>query len=218
MAQVEEIHQAFCREDGNFEIVWPAKFLDHEYYATDVAVQERQLVWKMKLHLSRLKEDVQVISDLRSAPANPAPGRAGKLPEIELPKFSGSYAEWPTFSELFTSLIIKDAQLLEIDRLHYLRSSLSGEPARRVNAFPLRGSSFQACWDMLTKRFANKRLPHPGAVGQAAHPASHHNTFSNIVEGLGCDGGSSERDLGLTECSRGDAQLHTGAYAHQFLG
>ena len=156
--QVEETHQEFCREHEHFETVWPAKFLDHEYFATEVAVQERQLVWELKLHLNRLKEDVQVITDLRAAQTKPAPARATKLPEIELPKFSGSYVDWPTFSELFTSLIIQDAQLMDIDRLHYLRSSLSGEPARRVNAYPLRGSSFQACWDMLAKRFANKRL------------------------------------------------------------
>lgn len=28
-----------------------------------------------------------------------------KLPDIVLPKFSGSYTEWPTFKDLFSSLI-----------------------------------------------------------------------------------------------------------------
>ncbi|XP_076687373.1 uncharacterized protein LOC143379011 [Andrena cerasifolii] len=38
------------------------------------------------------------------------------------------------------------------------QESLSGEPSRHVNPYPITGSSFQSCWDYLTKQFSNKRV------------------------------------------------------------
>ena len=158
LAQVEELHQKFCTEHEYFESAWPARCVDHDYFESEVAAQEAELVWDIKLRVNRLREDVEMLNSSRPSLKGSSSSRAGKLPELTLPTFSGIYTEWPGFSELFSSLIIKDTQLAEIDKLHYLRSSLSGEPSRQVNAHPLTGSSFQTCWEYLERRYSNKRV------------------------------------------------------------
>lgn len=55
------------------------------------------------------------------------------LPDIPLPKFSGSFADWHAFKSLFKSLVIEDKSLTALKGLHYLRSALSGEPADLVS-------------------------------------------------------------------------------------
>ena len=158
LAQVEELHQKFYNEHEYFESAWPAKCIDHEYFETEVAAQEAELVWDIKLHLNRLREDVEMLNSSRPSLTGSSTSRAGKLPELTLPTFSGIYTDWPGYSELFTSLIIQDKQLADIDRLHYLRSSLRGEPSRQVNAHPITGSSFQTCWEYLERKYSNKRV------------------------------------------------------------
>ena len=157
LAQVEELHQKFYSVHEYFESAWPAKCVDHEYFETEVAAQEAELVWDIKLRINRLREDVETLNSSRPSLKSSSSFRAGKLPELTLPTFSGIYTEWPGFSELFSSLIIKDTQLAEIDKLHYLRSSLSGEPSKQVNAHPMTGSSFQTCWEggLIQRRWAH---------------------------------------------------------------
>lgn len=84
--------------------------------------------------------------------------RKGKLPEIKLPTFNGSYADWPTFKEMFQSLVLEDTRLSDVERLHYLQGSLSGKPKELILGFPLVGSSLQTSWDTLIKRYENRRF------------------------------------------------------------
>lgn len=56
-----------------------------------------------------------------------APQGRRTLPRIQLPTFSGKYEELPAFRDLFQSLVIKDAAVSGVERLHYLRTSVKGE-------------------------------------------------------------------------------------------
>ena len=87
LAQVEELHQKFYNEHEYFESAWPAKCIDHEYFETEVAAQEAELVWDIKLHLNRLREDVEMLNSSRPSLKGSSSSRAGKLPELTLPTF-----------------------------------------------------------------------------------------------------------------------------------
>jgi hypothetical protein len=50
-----------------------------------------------------------------------------KLPSIELPSFDGTVSKWFHFLETFESLIIQNRTLPNVQKLHYLISSLKGE-------------------------------------------------------------------------------------------
>ncbi|XP_029165881.1 uncharacterized protein LOC114936752, partial [Nylanderia fulva] len=51
-----------------------------------------------------------------------------RLPRIDLPKFNGEYSQWNHFRDLFASMINANTDLSAVEKLHYLKMSLSDEP------------------------------------------------------------------------------------------
>ncbi|XP_011313625.1 uncharacterized protein, partial [Fopius arisanus] len=80
------------------------------------------------------------------------------LPEISLPKFGGAYADWRSFRDLFASLVGSSTDLFNVEKMHYLRTSLSGEPAQRIANLTISDESFSIAWDLLLSRYENARL------------------------------------------------------------
>lgn len=83
--------------------------------------------------------------------------KIAKLPRIELPKFSGDYLEWQNFRDLFKSIVASDPNLPEVQKMHYLKSSLSGEPAQLIKHLGTTTENYQSAWNILTKRYENLR-------------------------------------------------------------
>lgn len=80
-----------------------------------------------------------------------------KLPQIQLPLFSGVYEEWQSFQDMFISLIHNNANLSAVQKLHYLKSSLKGEPENLLRSLSTTETNYQEAWDKLTRRYNNKR-------------------------------------------------------------
>lgn len=80
-----------------------------------------------------------------------------KLPKIELPMFAGNYSEWISFRDLFKSLIHNNAQLDDVQKLHYLKSHLSGEAEGLLRHIPITSSNYATCWTKLENRYNNKK-------------------------------------------------------------
>lgn len=83
---------------------------------------------------------------------------AVKLPRIELPKFSGSYEEWPTFQDLFISLVHNNYTISNVQKLHYLKSSVAGEAELLLRHVQISETNYNQAWDTLKRRYSNKRL------------------------------------------------------------
>lgn len=81
-----------------------------------------------------------------------------KLPRIELPTFTGSYDDWPMFRDLFTSLVHDNTSLSYVQKLHYLKLSLVGEPKELLRHINITDVNYQLAWDILAQRYGNKRL------------------------------------------------------------
>ncbi|XP_062541155.1 uncharacterized protein LOC134209188 [Armigeres subalbatus] len=56
-----------------------------------------------------------------------------RLPQIHLQTFSGDIDEWLSFRDLFTSLIHWRTDLPEVEKLHYLKGCLQGEPKSLID-------------------------------------------------------------------------------------
>nr|CAI5851181.1 unnamed protein product [Callosobruchus analis] len=56
-----------------------------------------------------------------------------KLPSINLPKFSGDYKNWMEFRDFFISIIHMKENIPQINKFHYLRSSLEGGAAQELS-------------------------------------------------------------------------------------
>ncbi|KAJ0169499.1 hypothetical protein K1T71_015086 [Dendrolimus kikuchii] len=81
-----------------------------------------------------------------------------KLPKIEIPKFSGKYAEWASFRNLFTSLIHKNGNIDNVQKLHYLKSSVTGEAEQLLRHIPVTSDNYLICWSQLESRYNNKKF------------------------------------------------------------
>ncbi|XP_073956369.1 uncharacterized protein [Choristoneura fumiferana] len=82
----------------------------------------------------------------------------GKLPRIQIPTFTGTYEQWPTFQDLFTSIVHNNASLSNVQKLHYLKTSISGEAEAILKHVQVTENNYMQAWDILKKRYGNKRI------------------------------------------------------------
>lgn len=80
------------------------------------------------------------------------------LPRIQLPTFSGKYEDWPSFRDLFKSIISKDASIFAVEKLHYLKTCLKGEAELLIRNLPTTDENFDRAWKILSDYYENKRL------------------------------------------------------------
>ncbi|CAL1682497.1 unnamed protein product [Lasius platythorax] len=95
--------------------------------------------------------------------ADPQLNRSGiqavsHLPKLELPTFDGTFENWETFRDRFSSMIVDDQALSNVDRLHFLCSVLSGEANQAISHLPVTDANFSVAWDILKSRYKNQRL------------------------------------------------------------
>ena len=81
-----------------------------------------------------------------------------KLPKLSLTTFSGKYEEWTPFFDLFQGAVAQNCSLTDIQKLHYLRSSLKGEPAKLLAHLPTTNANYSVAMQMLQERYGNKRV------------------------------------------------------------
>ncbi|XP_055527215.1 uncharacterized protein LOC129719831 [Wyeomyia smithii] len=83
----------------------------------------------------------------------PYPDSCIKLPDFSLPRFSGHYEQWLYFRSQFNLLVRRNDSLNDQQRLHYLRSCLSGEAATIETPEEM----FASLWMALEARYENRR-------------------------------------------------------------
>lgn len=81
-----------------------------------------------------------------------------KLPTIALPEFTGNYSDWITFHDSFQSMIHKSADVSDVQKFHYLRAALKGEPANLIQPIALTAANYKVAWNTLLGRYSNKPL------------------------------------------------------------
>ncbi|XP_011859121.1 PREDICTED: uncharacterized protein LOC105556636 [Vollenhovia emeryi] len=157
---IEETHKAFIKEHAYFEVSWPSALIHHEYFAENAHQEESLCYMQARRVIGVLRHALtaQAAQPQTSSSAGETRQTFSRLPDITLPKFTGEYAAWPTFRDLFTSLIISNDQLTNVERLHYLRSSVEGAPVQLIAGFSMAGDSLTPSWELLKDRYENKRL------------------------------------------------------------
>lgn len=80
------------------------------------------------------------------------------LPPIEIPIFTGNYAQWPTFMDLYCEAIHNNNMLSQGQKMQHLKGKLRGEAERIVQHLNVSAENYEACWEILTHRYNNKQL------------------------------------------------------------
>lgn len=110
----------------------------------------------LKGSLSQLtKTLVETQSDSGVSKTNSSP--LVKLPKITIPIFSGSYSQWTTFKDLFVSLVHNNNALDNVQKLHYLKTHLTGEAEQLIRHTPISGANYDHCWSLLEQRYNNRK-------------------------------------------------------------
>ncbi|XP_062557605.1 uncharacterized protein LOC134222468 [Armigeres subalbatus] len=81
-----------------------------------------------------------------------------RLPQIKLQTFCGEIDDWLSFRDLFISLIHWRTDLPEVEKFHYLKGCLLGEPKSLVDSLKITKANYQIAWDILCKRYNNNKL------------------------------------------------------------
>lgn len=82
------------------------------------------------------------------------------LPQIDLPKFSGEYLEYPQFIDTFNALVhnVKSRGMTDIRRFGLLKSSLKGKALESIANIPMVAGNYPVALEILKERFYKQRL------------------------------------------------------------
>nr|CAI5867023.1 unnamed protein product [Callosobruchus analis] len=114
--------------------------------------------------LKESKHDASSVNSVQSASAQSVHIQYGnllntvRLLTIELPKFSGDYNDWTEFRDTFESLINSNRHIGNVQRFHYLRSSLQGSAKQIIDSLEFSEENYHVAWDLICSRYNNKRL------------------------------------------------------------
>jgi hypothetical protein len=81
-----------------------------------------------------------------------------RLPTIELPTFSGDACKTLHFRDTFQALIIDNHVLSDIQKFHYLTSSLKDEAKQLIVNLAVTSDNFTVACNMVTQRYNNIKL------------------------------------------------------------
>ncbi|XP_029159050.1 uncharacterized protein LOC114931246 [Nylanderia fulva] len=132
---------------------------EDEYTSDDLPSKVETAYYTQRSELAEMEERLSKPSeaDTSEKARGSAPSRK-TLPRINLPQFSGKFEDWPSFRDLFCSIILGDPSLTKIEQLHYLRTSVKGDAEQLIRNLPSTEDNLEQAWDMLTTYFENKRL------------------------------------------------------------
>lgn len=79
-------------------------------------------------------------------------------PQADIPKFSGEYAQWPTFLDLFKGAIHDNPVLTKAQKMQQLKGKLRGEAERLIQHLNVSSDNYDTAWEILTHRYNNVQI------------------------------------------------------------
>ncbi|XP_071056921.1 uncharacterized protein [Onthophagus taurus] len=99
----------------------------------------------------------QRIKDSHITEEPPTTLESPKLSKIMLPTFTGDFKAWPSFFDLFRSMVHENKSFSDVIKYQYLLMSLSGEPLQLIKGLPMTNDNYPIAFEMLKSRYQNKR-------------------------------------------------------------
>lgn len=139
---------------------------NHSYFSANIYAVTHEAYVETIERLNSLLESDQGSAPSTSSAQFPTSTSTGlpaffhhaRLPRIDLPKFNGTPSDWISFKDPFSSLVIAHPTLLSVEKLQYLKISLTGSIASILRNTTLSAENFQRSWDALKSFYENKRL------------------------------------------------------------
>ncbi|EGI66232.1 hypothetical protein G5I_05267, partial [Acromyrmex echinatior] len=71
--------------------------------------------------------------------------------------FSGTFEDWPTFRNIFQSIVGDNSSISAFEKFHYLKSCLEGPVEKLIRPLAVTGDNYPRAWALLSKHYENKR-------------------------------------------------------------
>ncbi|EGI68264.1 hypothetical protein G5I_03077, partial [Acromyrmex echinatior] len=71
--------------------------------------------------------------------------------------FSGAFEDWPTFRDLFQSIVGNNSSISAIEKFHYLKTCLEGPAKELIQPLAMTEDNYPRAWELLSERYENKR-------------------------------------------------------------
>lgn len=146
-------HEELCRSQSE-------TLSEHQYIKTRIFECCQKFYTHARAKLLPRRDDFEVTIPVKrsvvtdtNAPV-PMSRRFGALPKITLLRFSSNLQEWRSFHDLLISLIRNNTELSDVEKIHYLKTSLSDDALRFITN--ISNKSFSVTWDTLLSRYENK--------------------------------------------------------------
>ncbi|XP_071582222.1 uncharacterized protein [Temnothorax nylanderi] len=136
------------------------RYAESEYAKLDLLDQAESAYVLQRSILSEQAKLFKAASASASVTASDQGGEHAprvSLPRINLPQFSGAYEDWPSFRDLFRSVIGDKPAIPPVERLHYLRSCLKGPAEKLIRSLTITGENYDRAWALLCQHYENKR-------------------------------------------------------------
>ncbi|XP_075155635.1 uncharacterized protein LOC142228991 [Haematobia irritans] len=167
LERLEEVWQAFVKlTDDLYKFKDVENFADPE--ADFASYEEKYLSARGKLYalksqyaptlnestansgaIAKLADQQAAFLEKLSTTSHP---KENDLPRINIPFFTGTYKDWPSFKDLFESAI-GSKRISNIQKFHYLKSLLKEDAARLIQHIPVTETAFQTTWTRLNDRY-----------------------------------------------------------------
>ena len=76
-----------------------------------------------------------------------------KLPDANVPQFSGDYCKWLTFKNTFNSMIHSRKDLSNEDKFIYLQTALKGDALAKISSYDVSAENYDKAWNFLVKSY-----------------------------------------------------------------
>ncbi|XP_065089398.1 uncharacterized protein LOC135710677 [Ochlerotatus camptorhynchus] len=159
LSKIEELWERFS--ENLVELKSQDDFEDEEGYYAKLRKQLSDRYYESKTFLLDKSKLLREPSELEKSTHEPKMQGVVdhvRLPQINLQTFSGDIDDWLSFRDLFTSLIHWRTDLPEVEKLHYLKGCLQGEPKSLIDSLKITKANYQIAWDTLLKRYNNNKL------------------------------------------------------------
>ena len=135
-------------EELNEEIMVHQQDSTDDYLTRDIILETEEK------YEDQMEQLAQKISSLKTASSR----QNVQLPKIQIPIFDGNYDQWSNFHDIFHKVILENTSLSKVEKMQYLKTHIRGEPSRLVQHLQITEANFETAWEILQKRFHNKRL------------------------------------------------------------
>ena len=116
------------------------------------------IIGQVKAYMATFDSKTRSHSVVPAQPVGATVSRGIKLPNLNMPTFTGQYSEWRQFHDTFNALIDSDASLTNIQKFYYLKSALKNEAAAVIDSLEVSDLNYPIAWRLLKERFENKKI------------------------------------------------------------